>query len=89
MTAPTFRSSIGIPATAKPALLGSVAMAKGSQMVAADEYGYAWVGDPAKAQLIRARDAYPATPERGASAPFKASARGALNICANGRRFRQ
>jgi len=25
-------------------------------------YGYAWVGDPAKAQLIRVRDTYAATP---------------------------
>jgi hypothetical protein len=55
-------SIISVPATGKPVLLGSVATAKGSQMVASDEYGYAWVGDPAKGQLIRVRDTYPPTP---------------------------
>jgi len=31
-------------------------------MVAADEYGNAWVGDPGAGRLLRIRDTYPATP---------------------------
>ena len=53
---------VGVSATGKPTMLGKVATAKGSQMVAADEYGSAWVGDPGAGRLLEVRHTYPATP---------------------------
>jgi len=53
---------VGVSAAGKPTILGKMATAKGSQMVAADEYGNAWVGDPAGGRLLKVRDTYPATP---------------------------
>jgi hypothetical protein len=55
-------SIIAISAAGKPALLGKVPTANGSQMVAADEFGNAWVGDPAAGRLLKVRDTYAATP---------------------------
>ena len=55
-------SIIAISAAGKPTLLGKAATANGSQMVAADEFGNAWVGDPAAGRLLKVRDTYPATP---------------------------
>jgi hypothetical protein len=55
-------SIVGVSADGKPQLLGTIPTAKGSQMVASDEYGNAWVGDPGAGRLIRVRDTYPATP---------------------------
>lgn len=55
-------SIIAISAAGKPTLLGKVATANGSQMVAADEFGNAWVGDPAAGRLLKIRDTYAATP---------------------------
>jgi hypothetical protein len=53
---------VGISAEGIPVLLGKVQTAKGSQMVASDEYGNAWVGDPGGGRLLRVRDPYPMTP---------------------------
>jgi hypothetical protein len=55
-------SIIGISATGKPTLLGTVPTAKGAQMVASDEFGNAWVGDPGAGRLLKVRDTYPMTP---------------------------
>lgn len=55
-------SIIGIPGSGKPVLLGSVATAKGAQMVAADDLGNAWVGDPGAGRLLKVRDTYALTP---------------------------
>jgi hypothetical protein len=55
-------SIIAVSAAGVPTLLGKVATAAGSQMVASDEYGNAWVGDPGGARLLKVRDTYPATP---------------------------
>ena len=54
-------SIIGISAAGVPTVLGKVPTAKGSQMVEADEYGNAWVGDPGAGRLLKVRDTYPAT----------------------------
>ncbi|HEY8925757.1 MAG TPA: hypothetical protein VIU64_15325, partial [Polyangia bacterium] len=53
---------VGISAAGKPTVLGSVKTAAGAQMVASDEFGNAWVGDPGGGRLLRIRDTYPATP---------------------------
>ena len=53
---------VGISAAGKPTVLGTVKTAAGSQMVASDEFGNAWVGDPGGGRLLRIRDTYPATP---------------------------
>jgi len=55
-------SIIAISAAGKPTLLGKVPTANGSQMVAADEFGNAWVGDPGAGRLLKVRDTYAATP---------------------------
>jgi hypothetical protein len=55
-------SIIGISAAGVPTVLGKLATGAGSQMVAADEYGNAWVGDPGGGRLLKVRDTYPATP---------------------------
>jgi hypothetical protein len=55
-------SIIGISAAGIPTVLGKVPTAAGSQMVASDEYGNAWVGDPGGGRLLKVRDTYPATP---------------------------
>jgi len=55
-------SIIAISAAGKPTLLGKVPTAKGSQMVEADEFGNAWVGDPGAGRLLKVRDTYAATP---------------------------
>jgi hypothetical protein len=54
-------SIIGISAAGVPSLLGTIATAKGSQMVASDDYGNAWVGDPGAGRVLKVRDTYPAT----------------------------
>jgi hypothetical protein len=53
---------VGVSAAGMPVLLGKVQTAQGSQMVASDEYGNAWVGDPGAGRLIRVRDPYAMTP---------------------------
>jgi DNA-binding beta-propeller fold protein YncE len=53
---------VGVSAAGKPAVLGTVATAKGAQMVASDELNNAWVGDPGGGRLLKIRDTYPATP---------------------------
>lgn len=55
-------SIIAISAAGKATLLGKVPTANGSQMVEADEFGNAWVGDPAAGRLLKVRDTYAATP---------------------------
>jgi hypothetical protein len=54
-------SIIGISAAGVPTVLGTEQTAAGAQMVAADEYGNAWVGDPGAGRLLKIRDTYPAT----------------------------
>ena len=54
-------SIIGISAAGVPTVLGTEQTAAGSQMVAADEFGNAWVGDPGAGRLLKIRDTYPAT----------------------------
>jgi hypothetical protein len=54
-------SIIGISAAGMPTLLGTVQTAMGSQMVASDEFGNAWVGDPGAGRVLKIRDSYPAT----------------------------
>jgi len=53
---------IAVSAAGVPTILGTVATAAGSQMVASDEYGNAWVGDPGGGRLLKVRDTYPTTP---------------------------
>jgi hypothetical protein len=53
---------VGVSAAGKPTLLGTIPTAMGSQMVASDEFGNAWVGDPGGGRLLKIRDTYPATP---------------------------
>ena len=54
-------SIVGISAAGVPTLLGKVPTTMGSQMVAADELGNAWVGDPGGGRLLKIRDTYPAS----------------------------
>jgi hypothetical protein len=54
-------SIVGVSAAGVPTLLGKIPTAMGSQMVAADEFGNAWVGDPGGGRLLKIRDTYPAT----------------------------
>jgi hypothetical protein len=54
-------SIIGVSAAGVPALLGTVQTVAGAQMVATDEYGNAWVGDPGNGRVLKVRDTYPAT----------------------------
>lgn len=54
-------SIVGISSKGVPTLLGTVPTAMGAQMVAADDRGNAWVGDPAGGKLLKIRDEYPAS----------------------------
>jgi hypothetical protein len=54
-------SIVGISAAGVPTLLGKIPTAMGSQMVAADDLGNAWVGDPGAGRLLKIRDTYPAS----------------------------
>ena len=54
-------SIVGISAAGVPTLLGKIKTAAGSQMVASDEYGNAWVGDPGGGRLLKVQDIYPAS----------------------------
>ena len=55
-------SVIGISAAGASTVLGKLATAAGSQMVASDDFGNAWVGDPGGGRLLKVQDIYPATP---------------------------
>jgi hypothetical protein len=55
-------SIVAISSAGVPTLLGTVPTAMGSQQVAADDQGNAWVADPAGGRLLKVRDTYPATP---------------------------
>jgi hypothetical protein len=55
-------SIVAISSTGAPTLLCTVPTAMGSQQVAADDQGNAWVADPAGGRLLRVRDTYERTP---------------------------